>query len=88
MGPCSKEKKDLPQSQHKWVWNLIDDHGHEHAAVEGLERDTRDGHYEYRALEPFSSIRPLSVTSMAKVEDWLDKVGPQRLCPVNLLSLL
>eukprot|EP00884_Botryococcus_braunii_P017277 jgi/Botrbrau1/4232/Bobra.0044s0027.1 len=69
----NKEKKDLPQNQHKWVWYLLDDHGHKHAAVEGLERETRDGHYEYRALEPFSSIQPLSVTSMAKVEDWLDK---------------
>ncbi len=31
-------------------WYLMDQHGVEHLAVIGEERDTRDGHYTYRAV--------------------------------------
>jgi hypothetical protein len=31
-------------------WYLVDQHGSAHLAVIGIERDTRDGHYNYSAV--------------------------------------
>lgn len=31
-------------------WCLVDQHGSAHLAVIGIERDTKDGHYNYNAV--------------------------------------
>ena len=37
---------------------MLDSVGGEHLAVVGEERDTRDGHYLYRAMPPFDVLHP------------------------------
>ena len=37
------------------------------------ERETRDGHYTYKAEGPLAQIRPLSASNMAMVTEWLDQ---------------
>ena len=39
--------------------------GREHLAVVGYERDTKDGHYSYRAQPPFNKLQPLDSSNMA-----------------------
>lgn len=44
------DKTHTPDGRRCNKWVLIDQHGGEHLAVVGLERDTRDGHYTYTAV--------------------------------------
>lgn len=41
-------------------WWLIDSEDTAHLAVVGEERQTKDGHYTYLALEPFDAVQPLA----------------------------
>ena len=52
----------------------MDNEGHEHLAVTGEERETRDGHYIYSAQEPLATLHPLQSSNMAGVTAWLEKV--------------
>ena len=52
----------------------MDNEGHEHLAVTGEERETRDGHYIYTAQEPLATLHPLQCSNMAGVTAWLEKV--------------
>ena len=63
------------QNRRRNTWYLMDGQGREHPAVIGEERDTRDGHYFYSALPPFSETYPLSCSNMGAVNQWLDAVG-------------
>jgi hypothetical protein len=38
-------------------WCLVDQHGSAHLAVIGIERDTKDGHYNYNAVSGRSYLR-------------------------------
>ena len=51
----------------------MDESGHEQLAVTAEERETRDGHYTYKAEGPLAQIRPLSASNMAMVTEWLDQ---------------
>eukprot|EP00879_Flechtneria_rotunda_P032379 GHRR01035576.1.p1 GENE.GHRR01035576.1~~GHRR01035576.1.p1 ORF type:complete len:205 (+),score=52.30 GHRR01035576.1:410-1024(+) len=55
-------------------WYLVDQYGNSHLAVVGIERDTKDGHYNYSAEEPFSSITPLHCSNQTGVYKWLEKM--------------
>lgn len=43
-----------------------------HRAVVGEENHARDGHYIYRSVEPFSSVKPLECKNKAGVYHWLE----------------
>ena len=44
----------------------------------GDERDTRDGHYSYYAVEPFASQHPLTCSNMGTVNQWINTVRAPR----------
>ncbi|KAK9829854.1 hypothetical protein WJX72_008265 [[Myrmecia] bisecta] len=55
-------------------WWLVDNNKHEHLAVTGEERETRDGHYTYRAEEPLNSIHPFESGNANGVYAYLDQL--------------
>ena len=59
------EKSQSPGGHRINKWFLEDSMGREHLAVVGYERDTKDGHYSYRAQPPFNELQPLDSSNMA-----------------------
>jgi hypothetical protein len=72
---CRQEKAQGPSGQRVNKWYLVDAAGKEHLAVVAHERETRDGHYSYRAQPPFEALQPLESSNMA--------VGPPVPCSDN-----
>lgn len=62
---------------------LLDVMGGEHLAVVGEERDTRDGHYLYRAMPPFDVLHPANWGNATSVVEWLNSLVGS---PVDKLS--
>ena len=63
---CRRHEKSQGSSgQRINKWYLVDAAGAERLAVVGHERETRDGHYSYRAQPPFDSLQPLESSNMA-----------------------
>lgn len=56
-------------------WFLVDESGHEQLAVTAEERETRDGHYTYKAEGPLAQLRPLMASNMGMVQEWLEQVA-------------
>jgi hypothetical protein len=53
-------------------WYLVDQHGKEHLAMIGKEREARDGHYTYSAQEPYATMKAASCTNQTQVVHWLE----------------
>jgi len=49
-GVSRYERAHYPDGRRCNRWYLIDQHGGSHLAVIGVERDTKDGHYNYSAV--------------------------------------
>jgi hypothetical protein len=62
----------------------MDDQGHNHLAVTGEEKETRDGHYIYNTEAFFSNAAPLEARNQEDVKRWIDSmlVKPQQGTPV------
>lgn len=71
---CRKEAFQTDSGMRVQRWYLVEENGHEHLAVVGQERDTRDGHYNYEAEEPFMTHWPLHCFNQTQVQAWLDKL--------------
>ncbi|KAK9831074.1 hypothetical protein WJX74_002366 [Apatococcus lobatus] len=69
-----QERSTRPDGRRSTKWWLVDNEGHEHLAVTGEERETRDGHYVYSAHEPLATLHPLQSSNMAGVTAWLEKL--------------
>eukprot|EP00210_Caulerpa_lentillifera_P000171 g166.t1 len=63
---------NFPDGRRCTQWYLIDNHGISHQAVVGEENHARDGHYIYRSVEPFSSVKALECRNKAGVYHWLE----------------
>lgn len=71
---CRQRRDHLPDGRRVNKWLLIDQHEQAHLAVQGQERDARDGHYVYGAVEPFSSRAPMpTCTNQQQVMHWLEQ---------------
>eukprot|EP00878_Enallax_costatus_P018895 GHUV01019918.1.p1 GENE.GHUV01019918.1~~GHUV01019918.1.p1 ORF type:complete len:426 (+),score=149.02 GHUV01019918.1:854-2131(+) len=70
----SFERAHYPDGRRCSRWYLIDQHGDKHLAVIGIERDTKDGHYNYIAEEPFASIKALHCSNQSGVYKWLESM--------------
>ena len=60
---CRYERAQSTSGHRINNWYLQDSTGREHLAVVGSERDTRDGHYSYRAQPAFEELQPLENVS-------------------------
>jgi hypothetical protein len=70
---CRSDRSQVADGRHVVKWLLQDQRGAEHIAVEGIERDARDGHYVYAAQQPFASRVPLTRSSnKADIQAWLE----------------
>lgn len=67
-----QQKYELPDGRHAVRWLLVDDAGHEHAAVYGEEKDTRDGHYSYHTEGIFDVVARMECGNQGAVGRWLD----------------
>ncbi|GLI68261.1 hypothetical protein VaNZ11_012616 [Volvox africanus] len=67
------EKTANPDGTHTQRFFLLDQFGNWHLAVVGEERETRDGHYLYKATEEFSPRYPLSCHAQKDVIHWLEQ---------------
>ncbi|GLC72914.1 hypothetical protein PLESTF_001309200 [Pleodorina starrii] len=67
------EKTVNPDGTHTQRFFLLDQYGVWHLAVVGEERETRDGHYLYKATEEFALRYPLSCHSQKDVIHWLEQ---------------
>ena len=56
--PRRRERLQQEDGRRANNFYLQDSLGGEHLAVVGEERDTRDGHYLYRAMPPFDVLHP------------------------------
>ena len=67
-----QERRELPDGRHAVRWSLVDVFGREHLAVAGEEKETRDGHYDYRTQGVFDVVAPLACHNQSAVTRWLD----------------
>ena len=72
---CRQEKFEFPDGHRGQKWFLVDESGHEQLAVSAEERDTRDGHYTYKAEGPLAQLHPDIASNMSVVSQWLDGVN-------------
>ena len=64
----------MPDGRRVNKWVFFDQHEQEHLAVQGQERDARDGHYTYSAVEPFATRAPMPpCTNQQQVMHWLEQ---------------
>jgi hypothetical protein len=68
----SETKELLPDGRHRILWYLMDNKGHNHLAVTGEEKDTRDGHYAYHTESVFDFAAPLEAGNQEVVKLWLE----------------
>lgn len=69
-----QEKFEFPDGHRGQKWFLVDESGHEQMAVTAEERDTRDGHYTYKAEGPLAQLHPDMASNQSVVMQWLDGV--------------
>jgi len=72
---CRQEKFEHSDGHRGQKWFLVDESGHEQLAVVAEERETRDGHYIYKAEGPLAAQHPEVASNMSVVSQWLDGVG-------------
>lgn len=84
----SESKEELPDGRHLLKWYLLDDKGHNHLALTGEEKETRDGHYAYHTEAIFELTAPLEAKNQDEVKKWLNKmlVKPQPGLPVTAVG--
>jgi len=82
----SEAKEELPDGRHLLRWYLMDDQGHNHLAITGEEKETRDGHYVYSSEAYFTNAAPLEAKNQDEVKKWIDSMlaKPQQGTPVVL----
>jgi hypothetical protein len=74
----TEAKKDTPDGRRQICWYLLDSLGHNHLAVVGEEKDTRDGHYLYKTESVFDKVVPLEAHNQEEVKKWLNwMIGPR-----------
>ena len=74
----TEAKKDTPDGRRQICWYLLDSLGHNHLAVVGEEKDTRDGHYLYKTESIFDKVVPLEAHNQDEVKKWLNwMIGPR-----------
>ena len=74
----SETKDELPDGRHRIQWFLLDTAGHNHLAVVGIEKETRDGHYIYSTENIFEKAAPLQAHNQEEVKRWLSWIiGPR-----------
>ena len=74
----SETKSELPDGRHQICWFLLDTSGHNHLAVVGDEKETRDGHYVYHTENVFDKAAPLIAHNQEEVKRWLNWIiGPR-----------
>jgi hypothetical protein len=80
----SESKEELPDGRHLLRWYLMDDQGHNHLAITGEEKETRDGHYMYSTEAYFTNAAPLEAKNQDEVKKWIDSMlpKPQQVTPV------
>jgi hypothetical protein len=85
----SEAKEELPDGRHLLRWYLMDDEGHNHLAVTGEEKDTKDGHYAYSTEAFFTSAAPLEAKNQDEVKRWIDSmlVKPQQGTPLMIAAV-
>jgi hypothetical protein len=70
---CRQKRDHLPDGRRVNRWYLVDQKEELHLAVQGEERDARDGHYIYTSRNPFASIKPMGTcTNQQQVMHWLE----------------
>lgn len=70
---CRQRRDHLPDGRRVNRWFLVDQKEQMHLAVQGEERDARDGHYIYSSRGPFASIKPMGTcTNQQQVMHWLE----------------
>lgn len=81
----SESKQDTPDGRRQIRWYLLDSLGHNHLAVIGDEKDTRDGHYVYRTESVFDKVVPMLAHNQEEVKKWLNWMigGRQGPIPVS-----
>lgn len=74
----SEKKTELPDGRHQICWYLLDEAGHNHLAVVGDEKETRDGHYIYHTENIFDKAAHLHAHNQEEVKRWLNwMIGPR-----------
>eukprot|EP00205_Picochlorum_sp_RCC944_P000475 CAMPEP_0182611976 /NCGR_PEP_ID=MMETSP1330-20130603/16230_1 /TAXON_ID=464278 /ORGANISM="Picochlorum sp., Strain RCC944" /LENGTH=386 /DNA_ID=CAMNT_0024831449 /DNA_START=190 /DNA_END=1346 /DNA_ORIENTATION=+ len=74
----TEAKKETPDGRRQICWYLLDSLGHNHLAVVGEEKDTRDGHYLYKTESVFDKVVPLEAHNQEEVKKWLNwMIGPR-----------
>lgn len=70
----SSKREELLDGRHRLLWYLLDTEGHNHLAVTGEEKETRDGHYNYHTETIFDYAAPLESGNQDEVKKWLEKM--------------
>ena len=85
----SESKDELSDGRHLLKWYLLDEQGHNHLALTGEEKETKDGHYTYHTEPLFQRTRPLDAKNQEEVKKWLNAmlVHPQQGLPMIPMSV-
>jgi hypothetical protein len=80
----SQEKFTFPDGRRGMRFYVIDEAGTPTLAVLGEERETRDGHYQYKRVDTFTAGAPLRCGNLSGVHKWLkDHISGGQLVGVN-----
>lgn len=80
----SQEKFTFPDGRRGVRFYVVDEAGVATLAVEGEERETRDGHYQYKRVDSFTAGAPLRCGNLSGVHKWLkDHIVGGQLVGVN-----
>lgn len=80
----SQEKFTFPDGRRGMRFYVIDEAGAPTLAVLGEERETRDGHYQYKRVDTFTAGAPLRCGNLSGVHKWLkDHIAGGQLVGVN-----
>lgn len=82
----SEKKETMVDGRHRILWYLLDTEGHNHLAVTGEEKETRDGHYSYHTESVFNRAAPLEAGNQESVKRWLDAMISHQIPPSTLVS--
>lgn len=82
----SETKDELPDGRHQISWFLLDAAGHNHLAILGIEKETRDGHYIYHTQNIFDKAAPLQAHNQEEVKRWLQWIIGPRTEPLTPFS--
>lgn len=80
----SQEKFTFPDGRRGVRFYVMDEVGTPTLAVLGEERETRDGHYQYKRVDTFTAGAPLRCGNLSGVHKWLkDHIAGGQLVGVN-----